>query len=212
MESTEDRLLQAAREVFEEEGFRGATTRRIAARAGVNEVTLFRHFASKEELIAAALERRHAAALERLAAVRLPEEPGDLEVELSGYLTAVLYGFIGAGRGVRTALAEWEHLPAYHRWLLGPSDEVMTELERYLGRAAAGGRIRGAEVPRTAMQVLTATVFAAGMLSPMLPGHFPEGPDETVRAAVRLVLDGLRTTGEPPGPAASTASTKGAHG
>ena len=40
-------LLKSATKVFAEVGSRGATTRRIAQEAGVNEVTLFRHFQSK---------------------------------------------------------------------------------------------------------------------------------------------------------------------
>jgi len=48
---TRDRLLKAAIEVFAAEGVVGATTREIARVAGVNEVTLFRHFQSKEQLL-----------------------------------------------------------------------------------------------------------------------------------------------------------------
>jgi len=50
---TRDRLLKAAIEVFSTEGFVGATTREIARVAGVNEVTLFRYFPSKEQLLSA---------------------------------------------------------------------------------------------------------------------------------------------------------------
>lgn len=48
--STHDRILNAAMQVFSRKGFRGATTRAIAQEAGVNEVTLFRHFGSKKQL------------------------------------------------------------------------------------------------------------------------------------------------------------------
>ena len=41
------RLLQAARDEFVQSGYKGASTRAIAERAGVNEVTLFRHFGNK---------------------------------------------------------------------------------------------------------------------------------------------------------------------
>lgn len=43
--------------VFSAKGYRGATTREIAARAGVAEVTLFRHFESKEKLFRELLNR-----------------------------------------------------------------------------------------------------------------------------------------------------------
>jgi AcrR family transcriptional regulator len=46
-------LLNAAVRVFARDGLDGATTRAISREAGVNEVTLFRHFGTKEHLIEA---------------------------------------------------------------------------------------------------------------------------------------------------------------
>src|ERR1700736_4665150 len=54
---TRERLLDAATQTFSTDGLRGATTREIARKAGVNEVTLFRHFKSKEQLLRAVLLR-----------------------------------------------------------------------------------------------------------------------------------------------------------
>src|ERR1700722_55997 len=54
---TRERLLDAAAQTFSRDGLRGATTREIAREAGVNEVTLFRHFKSKEQLLRAVLQR-----------------------------------------------------------------------------------------------------------------------------------------------------------
>ena len=48
---TRRRILEAAARVFARDGFRGATTREIAREAGVNEVTLFRHFRSRNDLL-----------------------------------------------------------------------------------------------------------------------------------------------------------------
>lgn len=45
-----DRIIEAGMAIFSEKGYRTATTREIAARADVNEVTIFRHFGSKEGL------------------------------------------------------------------------------------------------------------------------------------------------------------------
>jgi AcrR family transcriptional regulator len=58
---TRERLLAAATETLNRVGIQGATTREIAWRAGVNEVTLFRHFKSKEQLLGAVLQRGLAA-------------------------------------------------------------------------------------------------------------------------------------------------------
>lgn len=50
METTHEKILNAARDLFEKNGFAAATTKEIADLAGVSEVTLFRHFSSKRAL------------------------------------------------------------------------------------------------------------------------------------------------------------------
>ena len=47
---TKEKLLQATMKLISEKGYLGATTREIAQEAGVTELTLFRHFGSKEKL------------------------------------------------------------------------------------------------------------------------------------------------------------------
>lgn len=47
---TKKRLLEATLKLISEKGYMGATTRKIAQEAGVTELTLFRHFGSKEKL------------------------------------------------------------------------------------------------------------------------------------------------------------------
>ncbi len=73
--STRERLLAVARELIEEGGYGAATVAAMAERAGVASGTLYRHFASKEELfvevfrsVCAGEERAM-----RLAAARMPE-------------------------------------------------------------------------------------------------------------------------------------------
>jgi AcrR family transcriptional regulator len=50
------RLVDAARNLFAERGYAATTTRAIADRAGVNEVTLFRRFGSKAGVLHAIVE------------------------------------------------------------------------------------------------------------------------------------------------------------
>ncbi|MED2943856.1 TetR/AcrR family transcriptional regulator [Bacillus swezeyi] len=47
---TRERLIQAALAVFKEKGYTAASTREIAQQAGVNHLTLFRHFGNKRNL------------------------------------------------------------------------------------------------------------------------------------------------------------------
>src|ERR1700738_315351 len=53
---TKKRIFAAAELVFSRDGFQGATTREIAREAGVNEVTIFRHFRTREELLRSTLK------------------------------------------------------------------------------------------------------------------------------------------------------------
>lgn len=51
-------IIEAAMELFARKGFRGTTTRDLAAHAGVNEAIIFRHFKTKEELYSAIIEHK----------------------------------------------------------------------------------------------------------------------------------------------------------
>ncbi|HET6502618.1 MAG TPA: helix-turn-helix domain-containing protein [Amycolatopsis sp.] len=50
-ERTHEALAQAALELFAEHGYDATATAQIAERAGVSEMTLFRHFSTKEALL-----------------------------------------------------------------------------------------------------------------------------------------------------------------
>ena len=56
-QETRDRILSAARSIMSTKGFKGATTRLIAETAGVNEVTIFRHFGNKERILTAIIDQ-----------------------------------------------------------------------------------------------------------------------------------------------------------
>ncbi|MBD0380487.1 TetR/AcrR family transcriptional regulator [Paenibacillus sedimenti] len=58
-QSTSDKILMAAIDLMSEKGYDGTTTKEIAAAAGVNEVTLFRHFGTKQKLLETAFHRYH---------------------------------------------------------------------------------------------------------------------------------------------------------
>lgn len=49
--STADRLLHAARALFEREGAEGVSMRRVAAKAGVTPMAIYRHFESRDALL-----------------------------------------------------------------------------------------------------------------------------------------------------------------
>lgn len=52
-ENTEEKIMKAALDILQREGLAKTTTKKIAAEAGVNEVTIFRKFENKKNLMKA---------------------------------------------------------------------------------------------------------------------------------------------------------------
>jgi AcrR family transcriptional regulator len=65
--TTRERILDAAEQVFAEKGLAAAPVRDIAARVGLNPASLYNHFAGKEELYEAVLERGLTPVMEMLS-------------------------------------------------------------------------------------------------------------------------------------------------
>jgi len=51
-------IIEAAADLFARNGFRGTTTREVAAAVGVSEAAVFKHFPTKEELYGAIIEAK----------------------------------------------------------------------------------------------------------------------------------------------------------
>ncbi|OZB93562.1 TetR/AcrR family transcriptional regulator [Paenibacillus sp. XY044] len=67
-----DRLMLTAIDLMAEKGYQGVSTKEIAAAAGVSEMTLFRQFGSKLQLLEQAIDRFHyAGEMEELFSTRL---------------------------------------------------------------------------------------------------------------------------------------------
>jgi AcrR family transcriptional regulator len=80
-----ERILAVAADLFYRHGIRAIGVESIAEAAGTNKMTLYRHFASKDELVAEYLRRlaeKASASWDRLAA----EHPGDPRAQLRGWL------------------------------------------------------------------------------------------------------------------------------
>lgn len=95
-QATHDRVLDAAAEVFAARGFEGATTRAIAAAAGINIATLHYHHSDKRTLYDAVLARVY----DRLLALPTPDpdaHAGDRAARIRAFV-AVAFGFVTAHR------------------------------------------------------------------------------------------------------------------
>jgi AcrR family transcriptional regulator len=83
-----ERILAAASDLFYRQGIRAVGVEAIAEAAGTNKMTLYRHFASKDELIAEYI-RRLAACSESIWGELERQHPGDARRQLIGWLKSM---------------------------------------------------------------------------------------------------------------------------
>jgi AcrR family transcriptional regulator len=187
---TRTRLLKAAAEVFATAGITGATTREIARAAGVNEVTLFRHFQSKEQLLRAVVQQVMGLQMEILN--RQDEWSQDLHRDLMHY--AVLYSEILEKHEalIRTFIGEAQRRPeAAQQVIHAASQERQEKLIAYLRSHQEKGAVRTDLDLRATVDSFIGMLLS-GMLrrtsSPTLPGY---SSDRYIKTCVEIFVRGI---------------------
>lgn len=117
--SSRQRLIQAALELFAAQGVTATTTRQIAERAEVNEVTLFRNFGSKHALLLAVIEESAIFIRIGQTLVQQTNQTSSIHQALKDYATACLLALDGIPEVVRSLVGEAGQLPAENREALG---------------------------------------------------------------------------------------------
>jgi AcrR family transcriptional regulator len=138
-DDTRQRILYAAAQVFAEQGYARATTRALAAAAGVNEVTLFRHFGSKQNLFASVVEAFAAPALTAALETQLT---GDYRQDLLAMGKQVLGLMLERREAMRLMLCEAEHFPEVRETLAQNPRRLRQALSAYLEAQIARGQVR----------------------------------------------------------------------
>ncbi|MBX3131791.1 MAG: TolC family protein [Gemmatimonadaceae bacterium] len=188
-EPTKQQLIEAALRVYGEGGFRGATTKRIAEEAGVNEVTLFRLFGSKAALIHEALQTRAIA----IAREALPAHPKRPQAELTQW-AAEDHAFLLENAGmIRASMADMHDHPECAGTAAQRPAGSHAELTSYITRLAEHGHIPSAANAKAAATMLMGTLFADAMGRDLMPEMFPPR-HEAPAAYVRLFLRALGAT------------------
>lgn len=157
-------------QVFAEAGFRGATTRRIAEAAGVNEVTLFRQFKSKTALINEVAD----VYARRRSEEALPAGPEAPLKELSVWCAAHLTLLRNSRDMIRKCMAEVDELPHMALCMRRGPDVVHRQLRDYATRLV---KQQGLNVPadeiHVACMMLQGALFADAMGRDLMPDLYP---------------------------------------
>jgi AcrR family transcriptional regulator len=149
-----ERILETVDRLFYDEGIQAVGVHRIVSEAAVTRVTLYRHFASKDELILAYLQRRAQHDRDQvtdLIADR-PDDPRGALRELAVVLTRDDFGAIRRGCPFINAAAEFaDGHPAraqaadIRTWIV----DRLTDLLARLGHRSPSGTARQLMMVRT---------------------------------------------------------------
>jgi AcrR family transcriptional regulator len=183
--SVRDQLLDAAAKLYAEAGYRGATTRRIAEGAGVNEITLFRHFGSKDALIREAITR---AAGSSTVSPTLPDSPRDPARELGEWAKAHITELRERRALIRTCMGEIEEHPGIFSHENSPPALAAKSLARYLRRLKESGMAKAPFNEAIASTMLMGALFADAMGRDVMPDLYRNEPGQALDEYVQLFL------------------------
>jgi AcrR family transcriptional regulator len=191
-------LLQAAREVFLESGYEGASIEEVVRRVGGSKTSLYSYFGSKEGLFGDVVK---AQCDEFLANLGIPTETDD---DVEGTLRAIAHRFLNVfldrdkSELFRIVVAEAARFPELaQRFFDSGPDRAHTQLGAYLRRQQAAGRI-DCEDPEFAanvfLEMVKSTPHFRGLLG--LPPFTDDRPKaQHVEQVVRLFLNGCGASG-----------------
>ncbi len=192
-----DRLLEAGLQLFSEKGYLGATTRKIAEAAGVTEITLFRHFGSKEKLFEEVLRR--CMFLPTLSEL-LPELNGlSYQKALAVFGTRFLHSLKERKALVRIMLSELNAYPdkarVVHR---GVMDQLTNTLGGYL-KSLKGKEVRRGLAPELAAKAFLGMVFSYYLAEEIVAGRdlAREEMEKAVEQFADLFVNGTRKRARP---------------
>jgi len=140
--STDEKIIKATFEILQEEGFAKATTKKIAAKAGVNEVTIFRNFTNKKNLVEATKEYYQQILISKLEEIFEFEEDDEIEE----YLKISFFGILNLSEEdlsiLRVAMEEVRADPEKKILISNITDVVLNKLEEFFKIKMEKGIIR----------------------------------------------------------------------
>ena len=140
VKKTKDKIADAALEVFADKGFGVATTREIARKAGVNEVTIFRHFRTKERLFNAAAARLGQVPLKVIG--EPPEPSDDIVADLTEIGMFITAGVTENSKYFRLMISEVTRRPKLWDNVAEAPMFIISLLSGYFDKAKARGLVR----------------------------------------------------------------------
>jgi len=182
--NTRNRILKAAAEIIAEKGYTRTTTRAIAKAAGVNEVTIFRHFGSKRNLFSEMINQH--SALPDLTDIIESQLTGDYRQDLL-HLGSVFFMTITARKeALRLMLCEAKELPEVREVAVKIPDQLRLVLTGYFQKKIETGYLRKLN-PEVMAQGFLGMFFSYGIARDMLGASI--APEVSQEALIAQFVD-----------------------
>lgn len=140
--STDLKIINATFEILQEEGFAKATTKKIANKAGVNEVTIFRNFQNKSNLVEVTKNYYLQVLIDKLSEIFAFGE----DEEIDEYLKIAFFGILNLSEEdfsiLRVAMEEVREDPEKQDLLSEITDVILNKLEEFFTIKIEKGVVR----------------------------------------------------------------------
>jgi AcrR family transcriptional regulator len=178
-----EKLLEVAARVYAEAGYHGTTTRRIAQEADLNEVTLFRHFGSKDALLREAIE--HA---DQRARQRLDPEAVDPIAEMHRWALASFERFYAQKNLIRQVMGDMVQRPAIAPRICDDTTHEFEQLVTFMARQEERGVLPSSDpaMREAAAAMLVHALLGNALWRDLVPDMPP--PDVCARLFVEVLL------------------------
>lgn len=190
--ATGESILAAASELFGERGYKATTTRAIAERAGVNEVTVFRRFKNKQGVLRA-LGEVWAMNMAGFAVEGIPE-PSDIRGTLRALARMEVAQAQRAGLVALRLALDASSDPEVGEVMGGGPGENLGGLATYLAERQGAGDIRPGIDPRVMAEgffLITSTLVMARQVLGDRTGATDAMPaEQAVEQLVDIFLEG----------------------
>jgi AcrR family transcriptional regulator len=190
MNETEQKIFDAAIKVFASEGFGGATTRKIAELAGVNEVTLFRKFQSKENILRTVLIKNRDSVLQTLDSFFLMEKEPDFQMNLRK-LGENLMNVMGKRIDLMIILiAEARKKPEVAEIIAPIPRTIIVRLSEFFERQIKQGKMRNVN-PKVAALTFISYLFYANLFKGILSNDKLDCSKEEFEGFIDIFTNGI---------------------
>ena len=186
--SVRDRILDTATELFYQEGVRAVGVDLVVEQSGVAKTSLYRHFATKDDLVAAVLERddaRYWSSWDKIA----NRQKADPRAELEAHLQWIAHDIAGPKYRGCPFLNVATEFPAPDHPARAVAARHKAELRRRLGALTRRMGVRKADAVAEQLVLLVDGAYVNGQLLGK------KGPAHSLVPAALAVISAAETSG-----------------